>query len=193
MLNPMLTPLPGRISMGITKRLERVKHALRTVATLAVVAGLASTAPVQAQNLGLTVDQLIERISAASEAAGDPLSFQELACMENPKPGDETQTIASCTHSLGDGRLLITNGEPSGPLLDISTQPWEGGSGGPGAAMIYWIASAINDGASSSYRDAADDLAKTVAASGNGSATMGQAAFYVFDFDGKLTITAQAQ
>lgn len=170
-----------------------VKRGVCTTATLAVVAGLPGAAPLQAGTLGLSVDQLIERIRTASEAAGAPLSFQELACMENPKPGDATQTIASCTHSLGDGRLLITNAEPSGPLLDISTQPWEGGSGGPGAAMISWIASAINDAASTSYREAADDLAQTATASGNGSATMGNVAFYVLDFDGKLTITAQAQ
>ncbi|GAA6203168.1 hypothetical protein [Aquicoccus sp. SU-CL01552] len=173
--------------------IKNVKRAGITTATLAVVAGLAGTVPVQAGTLGLSVDQLIEKISAASEAAGAPLSFQELACMENPKPGDATQMIVSCTHSLGDGRLLITNAEPSGPLLDISTQPWEGGSGGSGAAMISWIASAINDAASPSYREAADDLANTATASGNGSATMGNVAFYVIDFDGKLTITAQAQ
>lgn len=169
-----------------------MKRLIFSIAAPLTVGILLTTAPVQAQNLGLTIDQLIEQVGAASDAAGETLSFQEQRCVENPKPGDKTQTIISCLHRLGERRTLITNAEPEGPLLNISTAPWDGGEGSSGAMMISWIASAINDSETSTWRDSADSLVNTAAAaaSGVGSATMGRVDFTVLDSDGKLTIGA---
>lgn len=167
-----------------------MKRSVLSIAAPLTVGVLLTTAPVQAQNLGLTIDQLIEQVSAASGAAGEALSFEEQRCVENPKPGDKTQTVISCLHRLGEGATLITNAEPEGPLLSISTRPWDGGEGSSGALMISWIASAINDSVPSDWRDSADSLVVTAVADGVGSATMGRVDFTVLSSDGRLTIGA---
>ncbi|KFB09021.1 hypothetical protein [Nitratireductor basaltis] len=154
----------------------------------AIAVGLALPLSAQAQNLGLTLDQYIAGFEAASKAAGDPLSAQQLSCMENAKPGDGAQKIVSCTFTLGGGRLLITNADPDGPLLDIATQPWPGETG---AQIISWIAGAINEADPSTFSAAAEDLAEAVAAKGEGTATLGRSNFYVLDLGGNMTITAQ--
>ncbi|MCD7058640.1 hypothetical protein [Pelagibacterium xiamenense] len=163
----------------------------RNTLLIAALAASCWPLPAHAQTLGLTTEQFIAGIEAASQTTGEPLSFQELACAENPMPGDATKTIVSCTFTLGGGRLFITNAEPDGPLLDISTQPWAGGEGGAGSQMISFIAATINDADPSAFRADAESLIETVADNGDGSATMGQISFYVLDFDGNLTITAQ--
>lgn len=169
-----------------------MKRSVFPIAAPLTLGILLTTAPVQAQNLGLTIDQLIERVGAASDAAGETLSFQERRCVENPKPGDKTKTVISCLHRLGEGRTLITNAEPEGPLLNISTRPWDGGEGGAGALMISWIASAINGSEPSAWRDAADSLVDTAAADGVGGSTMGRIDFTALASNGKLTIGATA-
>lgn len=170
----------------------RLRSVRLAVASLAA-AVLLSTMPAMAQNLGLSVDQLIEQLGSAAEVAGQPLEFRELSCIENEKPGSSDQKIVSCTHMLGNGRLLITNSEPDGPLLDIATQPWEGGENGAGAMMIAWIAAAINDGEPDEYGPAANELAGAATSGGDGSATIGEVSFFVLDLGGDLTITAMAQ
>lgn len=75
----------------------------------------------------MTIDQFIERVGAAANAAGTTLEFRELSCLENDKPGSPGEKIVSCTHMMGDGRLLISNAEPEGPLIDIAIQPWGAG------------------------------------------------------------------
>lgn len=169
-----------------------MKRSIYSIAGLLTVGILFATAPVQAQNLGLTVDQLIGKVGAASDAAGETLSFEKQRCVENPKPGDKTQTVISCLYRLGERRTLITNAEPEGQLLNISTRPWVGGEGSSGALMISWIASAINGSEPSAWRDAADSLVNTAAADGAGSATMGRVDFTALDSNGKLTIGATA-
>lgn len=158
---------------------------LRLTALLAI---LFCPLSAQSQDLGLSVEQLIAEVEAASEASGDPLSAQKLSCAENAKPGNAAQNIVSCTFTLGGGRLLITNAKPEGQLLDIATQPWPGGTG---ARIISWIAGAINEADPSTYSAEAEDLAETVAAKGEGTATIGRSNFYVLDLGGNLTITAQ--
>ncbi|GEM_PF-3020195 len=173
--------------------LHGLRRAVRFVAGSLVAVFLLSTTPVMAQNLGLTIDQLIERLDAAADAAGAPLEFRELNCLENEKPGSPDQKIVSCSHMMGQGRLLISNAEPEGPLIDIATQPWGGGENGPAAMMIAWISAAINEGDPAEYGPAANALVNTVASDGNGSASIGKAGFFVLDLGGDLTITAQAQ
>lgn len=170
-----------------------LKHSFLLVVTSFVVMVLLSMSPVQAQNLGLSVDQLIERLGSAAETADQPLEFREPGCIENEKPGSPDQKIVSCTHMLGSGRLLITNSEPDGPLLDIATQPWDGSENGTGAMMITWITAAINGGEPSEYGPAANALVSAATSGGDGNATMGKVGFFVLDLGGKLTITAMAQ
>ncbi len=165
---------------------------LYTAAATSVLAASLMMAPLQAQNLDLSVDQLIERIGEMADGAGETLEFKELSCVENDNPANPDEKIVSCTHMLGEGRLLISNAQPEGPLLDIATQPWDGGENGPGAMMIAWIAAAINDGDPSEYGPMANALVSTTAAEGMGDASIGQVSFFVIDMDSKLTITAQA-
>ncbi len=172
---------------------QGLKHSFLLVVTSFVVMVLLSVSPVMAQNLGLSVDQLIERISRAANAVGKPLKFRKLNCLENEKPGSPDQKIVSCSHTMGSGRLLISNSEPEGPLIDIATQPWDGGENGPAAMMIAWISAGINDGNPNEYGPAANALVNAVTARGDGSASIGKVNFVVLDLGGKLTITAHAQ
>ncbi len=172
--------------------LQALRRSVKLAAASLATAALLSATPVMAQNLGLSVDQLIERIGKAANAAGAPLEFRKLNCLENEKPGSPDQKIVSCTHMMGAGRLLISNSEPGGPLIDISTQPWGGGENGPAAMMIAWISAAINDGDPTEYGPAANALVNAITSGGDGSASIGQAGFFVLDLGGKLTITAHA-
>ena len=167
-----------------------IKTVRLTVALPLVVGLLLSAAPAGAQNLGLNVDQLIERLGASASAAGEPLEFRELSCVENEKPGSPGEKIVSCSYMMGEGRLLISNAEPEGPLLDIATQPWDGGENGPAAMMIAWIAAAINEGDPAEYGPEANAMVNAVASDGNASASLGKAGFVVFELGGDLTITA---
>ena len=170
-----------------------IKTIFLTVALPLVVGLLLSGAPVQAQNLGLTIDQLIERVGAAADAAGTPLEFRELNCLENDRPGSPDQKIVSCSYMMGEGRMLLSNSEPEGPVIDIATQSWDGGENGPAAMMIAWISAAINEGDPAEYGPAANALVDAVASDGNGSASIGKAGFFVLELGGDLTITAHPQ
>jgi len=59
--------------------------------------------------------------------------------------------------------------------------------------MIAWISAAINEGDPSEYGPEANALVEAAASAGDGSASIGQAGFFVLDLGGDLTITAQAQ
>jgi hypothetical protein len=166
------------------------KRSIFSNVSLFTAANLLAIAPVQAQNLGLTADQLVEQITAASNTAGKTLRFEQHRCAENPKPGDNTQKVISCLYRLGERRTLITNAEPEGSLLNISTRPWDGGEGSSGALIISWIAATINGNEPVDWDEAADSLLKTAAADGVGGATMGRVDFTVLDSNGKLTIGA---
>ncbi len=183
----------GRLRFCSGTATQRMRRALRLAGAPLTAAALLSATPAMAQNLGLTVDQLIERLGAAANAAGAPLEFRELNCLENEKPGNPDEKIVSCSYMMGEGRLLISNSEPEGPLIDIATQPWGGGENGPAALMIAWISAAINEGEPAEYGPAANALVNAVASDGNGNASIGKAGFFVLDLGGDLTITAQAQ
>ncbi len=172
---------------------QGLKHSFLLAVTSFVLMVLLSVSPLQAQNLGLTIDQLIERLGKASNAAGVPLEFKKLSCIENEKPGSPDEKIVSCSHMLGSGRLLITNSQPGGPLIDIATQPWEGSENGPGAMMISWIAAAINGGEPAQYGPAANSLVNVATTRGSGDAAIERVYFAVLDLGGKLTITAHAK
>ncbi len=114
----------GRLRFWPGTATRRMRHALRLAGATLTAMALLSATPAMAQNLGLTIGQLIERLGAAADAAGTPLEFREPSCLENDKPGSPGEKIVSCTHMMGDGRLLISNAEPERPLTDIATRPW---------------------------------------------------------------------
>ncbi len=151
------------------------------------------TGPVGAADMGLSLDEFINRVTASAEAADEKMQISALGCQENPKPGEPTATIQSCTHMLGGGRLLIANSDVGGNLLDIATQPWASEAEGPGSQMITWIAAAVNQNAPGDHEDAASTLVNAATTEGFGSATLGNVAFVVMDLGGSLTITAMAE
>lgn len=153
-----------------------------TLVTFLGLAGLAAS-PAAGQSLGLDLATFIGRLDVTSK---------ELACMENPKPGDDSQIIVSCTHSLGDGRLLISNSQPDGPLIDIATQPWTA-SDGSAANMVASIAAALGGGQASTFIEPSRKLVDGALADGSAGGEIGPAAFYLLDFGGKITITTQAR
>lgn len=149
--------------------------------------------PATAADLGLDLDLLLQRLDGAATASGATFKAAKLACAENPMPGNADQRIVSCTHSLGGGKMLITNAATEGPLIDIATQTWAGGEDGPAVDMIAWLAAAANDAAPGDYRAPANALVSDATANDTATANLGKASFFVMAMGGELVIAVSGQ
>ena len=144
------------------------------------------SAPAQASNLGLSLDDLLTRLQASAKSDGVSLSIEKLFCGENPMPGDATKKIMSCSHTLGDGKMIITNTDPAGPLIDINTQRW---SKDEAPKMVSWIAGAINNDDAAGHVEAAAKMITEAKASNIGAGTLGKGEFSVLSMGEDFVIS----
>ena len=158
-----------------------------------LIIGAALTAlhasPANARDLGIDLETLLKGLSTHASAAGAPLKMKKVGCRENKKPGDPTQKIMSCSHLLGPGKLIITNADPAGPLLDVSTQRWEAGANGPAANMMSWLASTLAGGAPADHMANANSAVEKAAKNKTSATEIGPTAFYVMDFGSSMVIS----
>lgn len=140
----------------------------------------------QASDLGVSVEELLGKLETSAAADGVSLEIQKVACAENPMPGDATRKIVSCSHGLGDSRVLITNADPSGPLLDIATQMWPEDSA---AAAVSWIAGALNGNGAGDHSAVAAKLVSQAKAANLSSGVIGKGEFFIMSSGPNYMIT----
>ena len=162
-----------------------------TLRFLAVAAAtLTLSAPsAQARDLGLNLDDLLKNLTNSAAAAGSPLKTKKVGCRENKKPGDATKTIISCSHLLGTGKILITNADPSGPLIDVNTQRWDAGDNGPAANMVSWLAAALTKTEPASHMATSNKAVKQAQANKTSATDIDGFSFVMMDFGNSMVIS----
>ena len=165
-----------------------MKRPLSTLITAAAFAAL-STLPANASDLGLSVDTLLKGLTDNAQASGTSLTPKKIGCRENKKPGDPSMTITSCSHMIGPGKILITNADPSGPLLDISTQRWKAGTDGPAVQMISSLAATLTGTPVDGHRPTANKAVQSAIANKTSATTIGAYTFYLMDFGNSIVIS----
>lgn len=159
------------------------------VAAWAACLLLTTAGPADARDLGIDLETLLEGLTTHAAAAGMPLEVKKVGCRNNPKPGDATKTIVSCSHLLGPGKILITNADPSGPLLDINTQRWAAGADGPAVKMMTWLAAVLTGQPPSSHDASANGAVTGAAANKTSSTDIAGYAFVMMDFGNSMVIS----
>lgn len=144
--------------------------------SVAIMSLMVSGSVAQASDLGVSVEELLGMLETSAAADGVGLEIKKVACAENPMPGDESKKIISCSHGLGDSRVLITNADPSGPLLDLATQMWPEGNA---AAAVSWIAGALNGNGASDHSAVAAKLVAEAKAANLSSGVIGKGEFFI--------------
>lgn len=129
-----------------------------------------------ASDLGISIEGLLEKLEVSAAADGVQLEVRKVACAENPKPGDESKKIVSCSHGLGNSRVLITNADPSGAVLDIATQMWPEANA---AAAVSWLAGALNGNSASDHSAVAVKLVAEAKSANLSSGVIGMGEFFV--------------
>ena len=150
---------------------------------------LLATSPVYSADLGITLDTLLEKFKAEAASQQITLEIYKLNCAENPKPGDPSKKIISCSHGLGGRSLIITNADPSGPLHDIATQMWDGGKNGDAAKVMAALAASLNGGNSSDYLDQTNAAVEKATTENVATLAVGSAEFIAMSIGKQLMIT----
>ena len=172
-----------------TPRQAFVSKVLVRAAALSACLLLAMAGPASAKDLGIDLKTLLEGLTQHAAAAGKPISVKKVGCRENPKPGDASKKIVSCSHLLGPGKVLITNADPSGPLLDINTQRWAAGADGPAVEMTTWLSAVLSGQPPANHAAGANDAVKKALADKTSSTDIAGYAFNMMDFGNNMVIS----
>ncbi|MEM7429874.1 MAG: hypothetical protein AAF441_27715 [Pseudomonadota bacterium] len=164
--------------------MKRPTTSLFTAAAFAAL--FASSA--NAADLGLNVETLLKGLTENAQTAGAPLKVKKVGCRENKKPGDATKKIMSCSHLVGAGKVLITNADPSGPLLDVSTQRWKAGADGPAVQMMSWLAGTLTGTPAAGHTATANKAVETAITNRTSATTIGDYTFTLLDFGNSIMI-----
>ncbi len=164
------------------------RHTLTLLAGTAAFAAAFAT-PANAKDLDLNVDTLLKGISQNAEAAGALLKVRKVGCREDKKPGDAGKMIMSCSHIAGPGKIVITNADPSGPLVDISTQRWKAGTDRPAVQMMTWLAGTLTGTPAAEHQGTANKAVESAVADKTSATTIGTYTFYLMDFGNSIVIS----
>lgn len=165
--------------------MKRPTLRLLTAATFAAFFSL----PANAANLGLTIDTLLKGLNENAQAAGSSITAKKVGCREGKNPMNPSQKVTTCSHVIGDGKVLISNSDLSGPLIGINTQRWEAGTDGPAVQMTTWLASAVTNTPADSHKAAANKAVEEAVANKTSSMQAGDYTIYLMDFGNSIAIT----
>ena len=164
------------------------RSATRFLSIAAMLVSLSAT-PTQAGDLGIDLSTLLKGLNERAAAAGSAFKVRKIGCRENKKPGDASKKIVSCSHVLGPGKILITNADPAGPLLDVNTQRWEAGSNGPAVNMMSWMAGVLTSTPSENHTASANQAVKKAQANKTSATDVDGFNFVMMDFGNSMVIS----